>query len=140
MKRVQVVVAVALMLPLSWLLIWLRSWWLSTVVGERRFGPSPVWFSPGHLNHWAFEFCTSLALGAVVALALRSRSTIALAALCGAIVGLVHFAESSIGVASWAHWSTYVWAYGVFVVPVVGAAVGAFLVLVLRQRSATSAA
>jgi len=127
MTRREVLIAVAVMIPVTWLVLWLRSWWFLEVIPEQRFGASPEWFSPGHLTHWAFEFAWSFLLGLVVASVARSRSKVQLAAVCGAVAGAMHFALSKDFFTSSAHWTMYVWAYGIYLVPALGAVAGAKL-------------
>ena len=130
MQRRELLIAVAAMVPVTWLVLWLRSWWFLEIVSEQRFGPSPEWFSPGHMTHWAFEFAWSTVVGFIVASVARSKAKVGLAAVCGAIEGALHFATSKDYFFPSAHWTTYLWAYGTYLVPIGGAAFGA----VLRTR------
>lgn len=131
MKLRDFLICIALMLPVVVLLLPLRAWWFQAVLEGRSFPVTSEWLSLAELGVWAFEFAWSLVVGVVVALLIRSRRRIFFAVLCGALGGFAEFLIIQDTFSPIAPWTTYVWAYGTYFVPMLGAGVGAAFVSAL---------
>jgi hypothetical protein len=127
MKQRQVITAIAVMIPVTWTIIWLRGWWFIEVIGEQHFGATPIWFSPGQATQWIFEFAWSFVLGLLVGAMRTVEAPIKIAAICGGVAGLLHFLLSSDHFSADVHWAIYLWAYGTYLVPAIGGTIGALL-------------
>ena len=125
----------ALMLPVIVLLLPLRAWWFQTVLEGRSFPVTADWLDLAELGVWAFEFTWSLVVGVVAALLVRSRRRVFFAVVCGALGGFAEFLIIRDNFSPIAPWTTYVWAYGKYFVPMLGAGIGAAIVSALLPPS-----
>ena len=132
----------ALMLPVVVLLLPLRAWWFQAVLEGRSFPVTSNWLNLAELGVWAFEFAWSLVVGVVAALLFRSRRRVLLAVVCGAVGGFAEFLIIQDTFSPIASWTTYVWAYGKYFVPMLGAGIGAAIVsrLLLPGKDGTPSA
>ena len=103
----------------------LRLFWSHLTLNGHTFSTSLIWLHYGYLLIWLFEFLWSFVVGVALARALRSNYTLSVASSLGIAAGLLHFLRSRNYINPEAHWSTYVWVYGEYFVPAIGAAIGA---------------
>jgi len=138
MKLRDFLICVGLMLPVVVLLMPLRAWWFDAVLVGRSF-PSFrgtwEWLDLASLGVWAFEFAWSLVVGVVAAFMVRSRHRVLWAVSCGALGGFAEFLISRNTLSPIAPWTDYVWAYGTYFVPMLGAGLAAAIVSALLPRS-----
>jgi len=125
----------ALMLPVVVLLLPLRAWWFQAVLEGRSFPVTSNWLDLAELGVWAFEFAWSLGVGVIVALLIQSRHCVLWAVACGALGGFAEFLIAQHHFSPAAPWTTYVWAYGAYFVPILGAGLAAAVVSALLPRS-----
>jgi len=135
MKLRDLLVCIGLMLLVVVLLISLRGWWFQAVLVGRSFPPTWEWLDLAQLGVWAFEFAWSLGVGVIVALLIQSRHRVLWAVACGALGGFAEFLIAQHHFSPAAPWTTYVWAYGAYFVPILGAGLAAAVVSALLPRS-----
>jgi CDP-diglyceride synthetase len=128
-------VCIGLMLAVFVLLLPLRGWWFQSVLVGRSFPVTWEWLDLASLGVWAFEFAWSFVVGIVAALLVRSGRRVLWAVACGALGGIAVFLVTRHHFPPVSPWSTYVWAYGTHLVPMLGAGLGAALVSALLPRS-----
>jgi CDP-diglyceride synthetase len=128
MKLRDLLVCVGLMLLVVVLLLPLRAWWFQGVLEGRSFPVTWEWLDLAQLGVWAFEFAWSLGVGVIVALLIRSRHRVLWAVACGALGGFAEFLIVRVHFSPAEPWTTYVWAYGTYFVPVLGAGLAAAIV------------
>ncbi len=131
MKLRVLLICVVSMLPVVVLLLPLRAWWFQAVLAGRSFPVTSEWLDLAELGVWAFEFTWSLVVGVVVALLIRSRGRVFVAMVCGALGGFGEFLIIRDTFSPIAPWTAYVWAYGKYFVPVLGAGLGAAVISAL---------
>jgi hypothetical protein len=133
----------ALFLAAGYVVPVLRSWWYETIFQGHRFSTPFVWIDPAHALIWLFEFSWSLVAGLILGRLVASSHIVIWAFIFGILCGLLHFLGSHDAFGAGAYWSTYVWVYGQYMVPGLGAAAGAALMLWLwppPKRVASKAA
>jgi len=138
-NRGAAILAVATVLVVLYVIPSLRTTLVWPLLEGRTFSSQFLWFEPVHAIYWAFAFAWSFAAGAIGA-AVFPSSWLQAAAMTGAVAGLTRALTTRNWIAEHAGWSTYVWVYGEYFVPLVGAIVGAALVhrlLTWRRLSAT---
>ena len=135
MKRRDLLVCIGLMLPVVVLLLPLRAWWFQAVLEGRSFPVTWEWLELAELGVWAFEFAWSLVVGVVVAFLIRSRHRVLWAVACGGLGGFAEFLVIQHTFPPMAPWTTYVWAYGAYFVPMLGAGLAAAIVSALLPPS-----
>jgi CDP-diglyceride synthetase len=128
MKLRDVLVCIGLMLLVVVLLLPLRSWWFYAVLQGRSFPVTWEWLDLASLGVWAFEFAWALLVGGVVALLIRTKRRVLWAVACGALGGFAEFLMIRATFSSTEPWTTYVWTYGTYFVPMLGAGLGAAIV------------
>ena len=106
---------------------WARIGWSAIAVPE-SYSTTLAWLDYAFLSEWTFEFLWAGAFGVLLTRALRSRGVFWWSLLIGIQLGASHFAFSRWHFASDAPLSVYVWAYGQYVVPVIGAVVASLSV------------
>lgn len=121
------VLALALLLSMN-----LSPVWLSWFMAGRTFGSSFTWWFEPQLLDSSDEILVMLIAGATLTLSLHVRRPIVLAFLLGAAFGFVRWSLGREWVAD-ANASVYFWAY---FLPVLGAIVGAAIVVMLRALHA----
>lgn len=125
----------ALFIGAGYLVPVLRSWWFQAMFRGQRFSVPFVWLDPSHALIWLFEFSWSLVAGLILGLLLRSSRVVGWAFVFGILSGVLHFVRAHDVFGAGAHWSSYVWAYGQYIVPGLGAAAGAALVVWLLRAA-----
>jgi len=135
MKLRDFLICLGLMLPVVVLLMPLRSWWFQAVLQGRSFPVTWEWLELAYLGVWAFEFAWSLLVGGVVVLLIRSKRRVLWAIACGARGGFAEFLMTRHTFSPIEPWTTYVWAYGMHFVPMLGAGLAAAIVSTLLPRS-----
>jgi hypothetical protein len=119
------------------------AWWFHTFVeGEVRV-TTWEWFDVGRFAFCAFEFVWGIAVGVPVAALVRSPRPMRWALGCGAVGALAIFGTSTDYFYPATPTSTYIWAYGAYLMPVLGSAFGAWTYLAavkLHHRSDAHAA
>jgi|ERR671930_2734766 CDP-diglyceride synthetase len=130
-----VLVCMGLMITVVIVLIPLRWWWFQNVLVGRSFPVTWEWLDLASLGVWAFEFAWSIVVGVVVVFLVRSRRRVLWAVACGALGGLAEFLIARHDFAPFSPWTTYVWAYGAYFVPVVGAGLAAAAVSAFLPRN-----
>jgi hypothetical protein len=141
MKLRNLLICIGLMLLVVVLLLPLRGWWFHAVLQGRSF-PAWDWLDLAHLGVWVFEFAWSFLVGGVVALLIRSERRVLWAVACGAFGGFAEFLIARDTFSPIAPWVTYIWAYGTYFVPMLGAGLAAAIVsrLLPGNRSGTPSA
>ena len=122
----KLVVFCALLLAALALAPFARHSWFMTFVNERTFSTSLSWFNPPQAIFWLFELLFFFIFGVLVAWLFRSTAPLSCALFFGAICGAFHFWLSKDHFAPEAPATMYVWVYGNYVMPLVGALLGAF--------------
>ena len=142
MKLRDLLVCIGVMLPVVVLLLPLRAWWFDAVLQGRSFPVTWEWLELAELAVWVFEFAWSLAVGCVVALLIRSKHRVLWAVACGALGGFAEFLIIRHTFSPITPWTTYVWTYGKYFVPMLGAGLAAAIVsrLLPGNRSGTPSA
>ena len=102
-----------------------RVGWSEALTNERTFTEPFAWFNSPEAISWGFELLFFFAFGMLVARLFQPEAPRLWAFAFGAICGALHFWLSRDHFASEAPWSLYVWAYGNYVMPAVGALLGA---------------
>jgi hypothetical protein len=110
------------------------SWWFRTAI-EGEHGPSPAWFNYGRFAFAAFEFVWGVIIGAAVAAAVRSPKPMQWAVCCGILGSLFLLATTTDHFFPDTPISTIVWAKSAYLMPILGAAIGALLLGFWRKRS-----
>jgi hypothetical protein len=128
MKLRDLLVCVGLMVPIVLLLVPLRTWWFHAALQDRSFSTTWEWLDLAHLGVWVFEFAWSLLVGGLVAVLVRSKHRVRWALACGALGGLADFLMTRNVFFSVTPWTSYVWAYGTYFVPILGAGLAALVV------------
>ena len=133
----------ALFLGAGYLVPVLRSWWFEAMFQRRTFSVPFVWLDPSHALIWVFEFSWAVAAGLILGRLLLFSRVVSWAFVFGLLCGLLHFLRSRDAFGVGAHWSAYIWVYGQYILPGLGAAAGAALVVWLwppKKRVAPNAA
>jgi hypothetical protein len=112
--------------PLHRALVW-------PLLEGKTFSSQFLWFDPIHAIYWAFTFIWSFVVGATV-VALFPSSRFKAAALAGATAGLVRALATRAWISDDANWPTFVWVYGEYFIPLLGAVVGAAVMHRLPTR------
>jgi len=102
-----------------------RVGWFEAFIDNRIFSVPFGILDWAQLISWCFEFLFFFACGVLVAGLFIANGPRWWGFAFGLICGLLHFLGSGNGFTSNATWSTYFWAYGVYLVPALGAFVGA---------------
>ena len=108
-------------------------WWFHVAVEGRTFRTSWDWLDMAQLIVWAFEFVWGIGIGIVVGILVRSTSPFWWALACGIVTALAEFALTKHFFYATTPASTYFWAYGVYFMPILGSAMGAYLAVVVRS-------
>jgi hypothetical protein len=106
---------------------WARIGWLAIAIPE-SYSTTVAWLDYGLLSEWVFEFLWGAAIAVLLTRALRSRGAFWWSLLIGVQLGASHFAFSHWHFAPDARSSVYVWAYGQYLMPVMGAVAASWLV------------
>jgi hypothetical protein len=106
---------------------WARMGW-SAIAVPRSYSTTFAWLDYAFLSEWTFEFLWAGAFGVLLTRALRSRGAFWWSLFVGLGLGLSHFAFSSWRFASDVPPFLYVWAYGQYFMPVIGAVAASWLV------------
>jgi len=118
---------------------YLRHWWWMTAIANRSFVSSFLWLDYSYCLIWLFEFVWSLVAGFLVAVVMRSNSPVRWAIAIGAVGGAMNFLLTSDHVSANAPWIYPIWVYGTYLVPLLGAFVGAILTSRFRWPAANAA-
>ena len=118
---------------------WARIAWFAIAVPE-SYSTTVAWLDYGFLSEWGFEFLWGAAIAILLTRALRSRGAFWWSLLVGVQLGTLHFAFSHWRFAVDAPPSVYVWTYGEYLMPVIGAVVATWLVAKYWPRARSGAA
>ena len=117
--------------------------WTRLLIADRVFHATTIWWDVPHLLQWLFELLWSFCVGLVLGRTLRGTHAIGWTMAFVTLLQLLRFATSKWGFGQGVGWPVFVLVYGRYVVPGLGASVGAFCATRLwptRPRGATSAA
>jgi hypothetical protein len=115
-----------------------HGWWMS-VIANRSFVSAFLWLDYAYLLIWLFEFMWSLAAGFLAALVMRSDAPIAWAIALGAVGSAINFLSTSDHIGQEAPWIYPMWVYGTYLVPLLGAFVGAVICGCVRPLATDAA-
>jgi len=106
---------------------WARIGWSAIAVPE-SYSTTFAWLDYAFLSYWAFEFLWAAVFGTLLTRTLRLRGAFWWSLFVGVGLGSSHFVFSRWHFAPDVRPAVYVWVYGQFVMPVVGAVVASWLV------------
>lgn len=122
------VMLVAGAITLAWLLTpWLRIGWMTTIA-PTSYSTTLPWLDYGFLSAWVFEFMWGAVIAVWLTRLLLSRGALLWSLVIGAQLGGLHLAFSHWHFGAHVPTSVYVWAYGEYLMPVIGAFVASRLV------------
>ena len=125
--RNAIIVAAALLA--AWFMTpWARTGWFLIAV-PRSYSTSFAWLDYAFVSLWVFQLLWAVLFGAILAWLLKSKSALWWSLLLGLVLGLSQLVGSTYHFAANASPSTYVWAYGQYVVPAIGALVASWAVV-----------
>jgi hypothetical protein len=117
----------------------LRQWWWMTVIANRSFVSPFQWLDYAYCLIWLFEFMWSMVAGFLVALVMRSYASVSWALALAAVCGVMNFLLTHDHIGAEAPWIYPVWVYGTYLVPLLGAFIGAVLGSHMRAPQANAA-
>ena len=117
----------------------LRHWWWMTAIANRSFVSPSQWLDYSYCLIWLFEFMWSLVAGFLVALVMRSYAPVSWALALAGVGGAMNFLLTRDNVGPQAPWIYPLWVYGTYLVPLLGAFVGAALGTRVRTAQANAA-
>ena len=112
---------------------WARIGWFAIAVPDSS-STTVAWLSYAFLSQWVFEVLWGAAIAVLLTRMLRSRGAFWWSLLVGVQLGASHFVFSHWHFAWDARSSDYVWAYGQYLMPVMGAVVASWLVATYWSR------
>jgi len=112
-----------------------RIGWSEALVNERTFSEPFFWFNSPEAILWGFELLYFFVFGVLVASLFSSKAPRLFAFAFGAICGVVHFWLSRDHIMPEAPSSLYVWVYGTYAMPAIGALVGALALKLVPNYS-----
>ena len=121
---------------------WLHSVWFHVAVPE-SYSTTVEWLDYAFLSLWIFGLLWGAIFGVVLGRGLRSHGAIWWSLLLGLVLGLSQFLLTRYRFAPDVSLSLYIWAYGQFVMPIIGAVATCLLVEKLwprKHRNAPNAA
>jgi len=118
--------AILVAVAIAWFITpWARIGWSLVAVPE-SFSTEILWLDYVFLSIWIFEFSWAALFGIFLARTLRSDGALWWSLALGLGLALMHFVFSRNGFGPSAPLSIYFWVYGQYVVPVIGAVLGAW--------------
>jgi len=106
---------------------WLHAGWFLVAVPE-SYSTTIEWLDYGFLSLWTFGIVWGALFGVVLARGLRSSGAIWWSFLLGLVLGLSQFLASRYRFAPDVSLSLYIWAYGQFVMPILGSVAACWVV------------
>jgi len=131
-------VALGIALPVVWFgCEWLRHFWFLWFITDQTY---PVFFRllyGASLIDWGFYLLVFLAVGAAIALSMQKNAPVLWAAGFGFAYSLMRAAISPIWVPPFHETFVTIWACGLYLMPPIGAVLGAFAARALLGRRAS---
>ena len=119
---------IAAAIAVAWLVTpWLHIGWFLVAV-PKSYSTTIAWLDFGFLSLWVFELIWGALFGVVLARGLRSRGAMWWSLVLGVVLGLSQFVPSRHRFAPDVSPSVYIWAYGQYVMPIIGALAACWLV------------
>lgn len=118
----------------TWLL-WpfVYQYWANTIVAWGSHEPYFPWLEPAGALLWLMAFAYLFVAGLILAVPGRSTTAVLFASILGGLFSLAHFLLSKNWFSDNASFSAYLWTYGFYLIPPLGAAAGAYAMRIAKR-------